>query len=41
MGINNDMSDILYVSNGTYTSSSTTPVNCEEEKAECKKNRKR
>ena len=41
MGINSDTSDVLYASNSTNSSNSYTPVNCEEEKAESKKNCKR
>ena len=41
LGINSDTSDILYASNSTNSSTSNTPLNCDEEKVESKKNYKR
>ena len=37
MGINNDTSDLLYVTNSCNSSTGNTWLNCEEEKVESKK----
>ena len=41
MGINSDTSDILYASNSPNSSTSNTPLKCDEEKVEGKENYKR